>query len=443
MTRRALIACLLAVACNHPSPACPPNQSECAGVCFNLQSSAANCGTCGNACNGNQSCVGGACVLDTCTTPDVYVSCWVGGGFAGLCSSTGQQVPTATIAAPAPDAGVVATGTVVVPELQSLVFTSPTQVWGLDVENAQIDVVSIATWPPTIVTSLAAGVAGYDPVAMIGCSGQVLLLRSEPPLLEVFNGTTGTFVNEVPIVLDGGFPYPNNLACNGTTAYVADNSDNVLFAIDLTTFAITGVLSPPASDEVAPAAADGGSFYPSLGEVAVAAPTGGAAEVFMALQNYTIFNNTLSDGGSAEVVQLQTDSTLLESGTGLGSVGAPVDLGCLDDLALTVSPDQSTVYGACGGPFHIAGMPNATSKIGVVSVSGPTAKTAITVPLSNPGSMAFLKNGLLAIGDTGQEKVAFYNPADGGVTAAMVACPPLQDGGVNPLQFISAVVPAP
>jgi hypothetical protein len=44
------------------SVTCPAGQTNCSGVCKNLQTDAANCGTCGHACtDGTPVCMGGAC----------------------------------------------------------------------------------------------------------------------------------------------------------------------------------------------------------------------------------------------------------------------------------------------------------------------------------------------------------------------------------------------
>jgi hypothetical protein len=47
---------------------CPPGQMVCSGVCRDLSTNVNNCGSCGNACTGGRSCVGGQCVCPTGTT---------------------------------------------------------------------------------------------------------------------------------------------------------------------------------------------------------------------------------------------------------------------------------------------------------------------------------------------------------------------------------------
>lgn len=42
---------------------CPEGQSECSGVCVDLQSTASNCGRCGNACTTGMACERGTCVM--------------------------------------------------------------------------------------------------------------------------------------------------------------------------------------------------------------------------------------------------------------------------------------------------------------------------------------------------------------------------------------------
>ncbi len=429
----ATVGLMLAVACGHPNPTCLPTQTACDGGCFDLTSTRSNCGACGVACGTDQICTQGACTYTSCSAPDVYATCWNGGGFTGLCSASGEGTSVATIAAPSPDGGGPIVG-----QLQSAVFASASTVWLLDVENAQIDVIDISQGLPSNVRTIAAGTVSYDPVQLIACGSQMLLLRSSPALLEIFDAASGAVVNEVSLELDGGYPFPNAVACAGGTAYVADPSDNVVFVIDLASHAITGTLPLPAAAQVPPPAADGGTFYPSLAVVAVAT-VGQAPVVYSALQNYAIFPQ--SDGGLGWVLPVADSSVLVSSGT---TVLSTVDLGpCYDAFALATAPDQSKVYASCAGKFHIAGTPNASGQLGVLSTATNTAGTPIALPLSNPGAMAFLKNGVLAIADTGQARIAFYNPADGGVTSAPVGCALLPDGGANPLQFVSAVVATP
>jgi len=44
--------------------ACPAGTVDCSGVCANLQTDEAHCGTCGNACFGSQTCIAGECSAD-------------------------------------------------------------------------------------------------------------------------------------------------------------------------------------------------------------------------------------------------------------------------------------------------------------------------------------------------------------------------------------------
>ena len=48
--------------------ACPPGQARCGGVCVDVQSNPAHCGTCGNACAPGTACQGGACACTGGTT---------------------------------------------------------------------------------------------------------------------------------------------------------------------------------------------------------------------------------------------------------------------------------------------------------------------------------------------------------------------------------------
>lgn len=57
--------------------ACDPGLAECAGGCVDLDTDAANCGACGGACAGSQTCAGGACVacLDDAGCGDGQACC--------------------------------------------------------------------------------------------------------------------------------------------------------------------------------------------------------------------------------------------------------------------------------------------------------------------------------------------------------------------------------
>src|SRR5580700_2886715 len=147
---------LLSAACTNPSPACPtPEQTLCsgngtraqnedAGLCVDLQSDAKNCGSCGTACGIQQTCQAGKCSSSVCLQPDVYATCWAGGGVVGICSQTGAQTSTAIVA---PGSG----GQAVVPNLIGGVFSGASLLWLLDNANNQIDVTNVGTWPPVSV----------------------------------------------------------------------------------------------------------------------------------------------------------------------------------------------------------------------------------------------------------------------------------------------------
>ncbi|MBU1243993.1 hypothetical protein KKD52_17460 [Myxococcota bacterium] len=53
------LTCSIAFAC-----ACPTGTEDCSGACADLQTDEAHCGTCGNACTGQQNCISGECSTD-------------------------------------------------------------------------------------------------------------------------------------------------------------------------------------------------------------------------------------------------------------------------------------------------------------------------------------------------------------------------------------------
>jgi hypothetical protein len=179
-----------------------------------------------------------------------------------------------------------------------------------------------------------------------------------------------------------------------------------------------------------PPLADGGTISPSVYGVAVAG-TASDARVFFGLQNF---------GPDYSVV---AESTILYSDPNLQSIVGSVAPGpqCFNMGSLIASPDGTLVYGVCGGAYLAT--PNPSSYLSVTDVASGTAKPLIELPLSNPFGLATLRDGRLAIRDNGQARVAFYNPFDGGVSSLDVDCPGYSDGGINPEQYISAVVAAP
>jgi hypothetical protein len=440
LTSLVLIVLALSAACAIPTPSCPvPGQSECSGTCVALQSDSMNCGSCGTVCSANQACLAGTCGPGSCVQPDVYAACWVGGGLVGICSDTGVQTSTATIVGLG-DGG---SGSVVVPNLQAGLFTGADTLWLLDYQNNQLDVVDVAKWPPlpVIAISAASSDAGSDSSfsvnQIVSCDGMVLALRTATPLLEGYDLGTFTFVNEVSLASDAGYQSPAGVACDGDhTAYVTDSYNNTVTAVDLDTFTITAQTSLPAGDQLPPLS-DGGVISPSLTGVAFAEAAN--AKVLVSLQNLD---------PSYEPIAA---ATTFEIDPALTTWSSPIDPGaqCLDAFQIVISPDQSTGYLACAGLFDSSNATtvqpyNTAGYVGVVSVTGATAQAPITTTVSNPSNLVVLKNGLLAIGDySPQSEVAFYNPADGGISYVAVDCPLLPDGGLNPQQGITAVIAAP
>jgi hypothetical protein len=58
-------ACATGQTCTAGACACPTGQTTCSGACTNLQTDAANCGTCGKACATGQTCAAGVCAGGT------------------------------------------------------------------------------------------------------------------------------------------------------------------------------------------------------------------------------------------------------------------------------------------------------------------------------------------------------------------------------------------
>lgn len=81
------MALLFVLGCNTPTPTnddrCTSGQTDCSGVCVELNSNAAHCGACNNACNAHQMCADGVCVLDC---PSGQTDC------SGTCIDTRKDV---------------------------------------------------------------------------------------------------------------------------------------------------------------------------------------------------------------------------------------------------------------------------------------------------------------------------------------------------------------
>ncbi len=88
--------------------ACPPGQARCGGVCVDVQSNPAHCGTCGNACAPGTACQGGACActggttscggacVDTSNDNSNCGGCGVVCGSGKTCQSGACQCPSGT-----------------------------------------------------------------------------------------------------------------------------------------------------------------------------------------------------------------------------------------------------------------------------------------------------------------------------------------------------------
>jgi hypothetical protein len=269
----------------------------------------------------------------------------------------------------------------------------------------------------------------------------VLALRTGTPLLAAYDPATFKLLNEVSLATDAGYNYPAAVACDGKhTAYVTDSYINSVVAVDLSTFTITAQTALPASDVTA--LPDGGPISASLTAVAVETSASGST-VLVAAQNLDSDYFPVANG---TVFELNAGLTTWSAGIAPKAV-ADGGVGCLDPFQMAVSTDQSTAYLACAGILDTAGATtvqpyNPTGDVGVIS--GQSAGSTVVTTLSNPTSVAVLKNGLVAIGDNSpQAEVAIYNPADGGLIYVSVDCPVLSDGGLYPLQGVTSLVAAP
>jgi len=111
-------------------------------------------------------------------------------------------------------------------------------------------------------------------------------------------------------------------------------------------------------------------------------------------------------------------------------------IACENGQVLTLSGSQ--LLETCTGTFFSTAT---TGVLAPIALPGNTVGPLVTVPLANPDATAYLKNGLVAVGDEATGSVAIWNPADGGVVL-LTPCPTVQDGGQVPSEVIGAVVGA-
>ena len=408
--------------CAAASCGCPTGQALCGQSCVDTTQSQQNCGSCGAACASYESCKASACSGG----PDFFAACFHSGALVGISASSGllQTVAAHDIVAPAPDGG-----TAQVPaNPQSLLFTDPRTLWLLDTINSQIDVLDLSVWPPTVKAALATDPQSY-PNQLILCDGMVLNVNSGTDTVQGFNPTTLVQVSEVALGSPGENPYL--MACDGAhTVYVTCSAGATVKAVDLSAspWKVSATLAVPDGGAAVMASPSGIAYLPA---------DGGAGEVYVTLEN---LNSSYCPAGPPADV-LAIDSTL-------ASIDATIDpsAGCVNAGFLALAPGGALALEACGGAFGFCAPDGGNPTTGYVApldLATRTAGSLIALPIGSPTRMAFLKNGLVAITDSASGQIAVFNPADGGVSELLSPCPPLPDGGVNPLEFVGDVAAAP
>jgi hypothetical protein len=434
---------------------CAANLTECAGLCADLRSSFADCGACSRACAPGTACFSGQCEVScpadagvincsgscvdptsdphncggcsrtcrtiercengSCSSPDLFAVCF-SGTLVGYHSRTGEGLPAFTVSVPRADGG-----SPIVPGGLGLFFSDAKTLWLLDTINSLVDVLDVTAWPPSVLGSVPIGQA---PNQILLCAGLMLVVNSVDGTLQGIDLATRQTVNEVSL---GAGSNPYLVACDGAhTAYVSDYASGDLKAVDLGSWTVTATLTVPAQDF-----APGARPYPQ--GVAYAYVAGeDAGSVFVSLGNAIIDGGTFAPLGDALVLELDP---------ALGMVHRIIDPGaqCTNGGYLAVSPDGTEVLESCTGLY----LAEASGFVAPIATADGQVGPLIQVPLPNPSTAVFLRNGLVAVDGSGNG-VALLDRSDGGVVRLLSPCPVLTDGGtVTGFDFVGGLAAAP
>jgi len=359
-----------------------------------------------------------------CIHADFYAACYQSGAIVPV-QLDGGTLPPAPISAfrPGLDGGQLVAANPV-----SLLFVDGGELWLLDGLNAQIDVLDIGVWPPIALASIA---TGMGPNQILACDGMVLSINSTDNTVQGIDPATMRTLDGGEVNVGTGTS-PELGACDGQhTLYVSEfgSHDGTVpggvTAIDLSNFSVLASLAVPAQ-YIAPdpdggvviAASEGVAFYPN--------DAGGTVLLTIASLSPSSSYAPMGPG-----TVLATDSILKR-------VRADINPGsaCQNPAFLMAAADGTELLESCGGSYANP-QPSEVARIrpGDFSSAG-----AIGLSFTNPGRMALLKGGLVAIADSATPSVAVFDPASGKTLGVFTPCPVLDAG---PGEFISDVVAVP
>jgi hypothetical protein len=354
-----------------------------------------------------------------CIHADFYAACYHSGALVPVQIVDGGTLTPAPISARPPDGG----GNDVPAYPQSLLFTDAGTVWMLDTQNNQIDVINVGVWPPLVTASVA---TGASPNQLLACDGMVISINSTDNTIQGIDPVTLKTLHEVNVGM-GENPFFG--ACDGQhTLYVSDWAGGDVKAVNLSTFLVVATFTVPA--QYIAQSLDGGPVTASPEGVAFYQSGDGGGMVFLALEN---LDQSYTPTGPGNVLVI--DPTLAR-------VLVSIDPGpsCLNPSFLMPAPNGTELLEACGGVFFQDAGP---SEVVRIRPSDQATTGTIAVPFTNPGRMAVLKDGLVAIADQGASGgVAVFNPGDGGLVGVFYPCPPRPDAGLS-YEFVADVAAAP